>query len=241
MAVLEIALLIIGAVLLIGSFFITEKLSPSEVQKMAELSDDEIKKILDKRLQAADERIEDKIDEVIDESIGRVERSLDKETNEKIMAIHEYSDTVMDEMNKTREEITFLYSMLNDRHGEMTEMAGNLQELIHQADDVRKDVQVEEPAQVIREEPLPAFVSREKETTFSESPVEEPAYSPEIAQTESVAFDEETESEIFGGEGNHNKRILELASQGMDAVEIAKELSLGTGEVQLVLDLYRRS
>ena len=84
MAVLEIALLIIGVVLLIGSFFITEKLSNSEVQKMAELSDDEIKKILEKRLQAADERIEGKIDEVIDESVGRVERSLDKETNEKI-------------------------------------------------------------------------------------------------------------------------------------------------------------
>ena len=45
----------------------------------------------------------------------------------------------MDEMNKTREEITFLYSMLNDRHGEMTEMAGNLQELIHQADDIQKE------------------------------------------------------------------------------------------------------
>ncbi len=241
MAVLEIALLIIGVVLLIGSFFITEKLSTSEVQKMAELSDEEIKKILDKRLQAADDRIEEKIGDAIDNSIGRVERSLDKETNEKIMAIHEYSDTVMDEMTKTREEITFLYSMLNDRHGEMTEMAGNLQELIHQADDVRKDVQTEEAAPVIREEPFPAFVSRMKEEPFSEPSFVEPAHLPEDVQTESTAFDDEAGNELFGGEGNHNKRILELASQGMDAVEIAKELSLGTGEVQLVLDLYRRS
>ncbi len=243
MAVLEIALLIIGVVLLIGSFFITEKLSSSEVQKMAELSDDEIKKILDRKLQAADERIEGKIDDVIDESINRVERSLDKETNEKIMAIHEYSDTVMDEMNKTREEITFLYSMLNDRHGEMTEMAGNLQELIHQAGDVRKDMQTETiaPAPVTREESFSAPATREEEPAFQEISFEEPEGAPEIAQTEDPVFEDESESELFGGEGNHNRRILELASQGMDAVEIAKELSLGTGEVQLVLDLYRRS
>lgn len=241
MAVLEIALLIIGVVLLIGSFFITEKLSTSEVQKMAELSDDEIKKILEKRLQAADERIEGKIDDVIEESVGRVERSLDRETNEKIMAIHEYSDTVMDEMNKTREEITFLYSMLNDRHGEMTEMAGSLQELIHQADDVRKESHIEEPDMASQERTAPAPLPEEKEVAFSDISFEEPEVSSETTQTGDGAVEEEQESEIFGGEGNHNKRILELEAQGMDAVEIAKELSLGTGEVQLVLDLYRRS
>ncbi len=244
MAVLEIALLIIGVVLLIGSFFITEKLSNSEVQKMAELSDDEIKKILEKRLQAADERIEGKIDEVIDESVGRVERSLDKETNEKIMAIHEYSDTVMDEMNKTREEITFLYSMLNDRHGEMTEMAGDLQELIHQAGDARKSAQQEEaapPVQKQPEKPIPTPIVPEREMSASEVFAEELLSEETAAETESEIAEGSVSDEEFGGEGNHNGRILELAAQGMDAVTIAKELSLGTGEVQLVLDLFRRS
>ena len=249
MAVLEIALLIIGVVLLIGSFFITEKLSNSEVQKMAELSDDEIKKILDKRLQAADERIEGKIDETIDESMGRVERSLDKETNESIMAIHEYSDTVMDEMNKTREEITFLYSMLNDRHGEMTEMAGDLQELIHQADDARKNTQQEEPVPPLHmqlekpqpEKPISIPPVPEREVPASELFLDEPVSMTDDPGTEPGTAEDTAYDEELGGEGNHNGRILELAAQGMDAVAIAKELSLGTGEVQLVLDLFRRS
>ena len=243
MAVLEIALLIIGVVLLIGSFFITEKLSNQEVQKMAELSDDEIKKILEKRLKAADERIEGKITDAIDNSIGQVERSLDKETNEKIMAIHEYSDTVMDEMNKTREEITFLYSMLNDRHGEMTEMAGSLKELIHRAGDARKSVQEETPQPVLiqPEKPSPIPPVPEREIPASEVFAEEPVSDELSSQAEELIPEDDIEDEIIGGEGNHNGRILELAAQGMDAVDIAKELSLGTGEVQLVLDLFRRS
>ncbi len=244
MAVLEIALLIIGVVLLIGSFFITEKLSNTEVQKMAELSDDEIKKILEKRLQAADERIDGKIEDAIDNSIGKVERSLDKETNEKIMAIHEYSDTVMDEMNKTREEITFLYSMLNDRHGEMTEMAGSLKELIHQAGDAKRSVQQEEaiqPVPIQPEKPAPTMHLPEREIPASELFAEEPLSVAESPGESELLPEDEAEDETFGGEGNHNGRILELAAQGMDAVDIAKELSLGTGEVQLVLDLFRRS
>lgn len=220
MTALEIILILIGLILLVGSFFIAEKLTPSEIQKMAELSDAEIKKILEKRLDAANNRIEDQIDEAIDGSIEKVERSLDKETNEKIMAINEYSDTVMDEMNKTRDEITFLYSMLNDRHHEMTEMAGSLQGLIDQADEAKKVKSA-----------LETFsVAPEPETTI-----------PELADVNTLTTEEEgLSAEELGGEGNHNSRILELASQGKSAVEIAKDLSLGVGEVQLVLELFHR-
>lgn len=40
------------------------------------------------------------------------------------------------------------------------------------------------------------------------------------------------------GTNNHNRRILELFRQGKNTVEIAKELNLGVGEVQLVIDLF---
>lgn len=220
MTALEVILLLIGVILLIGSFFVAEKLTPSEIQKMAELSDAEIKKILEKRLDAADSRIEGKIDDAIDDSIGKVERSLDKETNEKIMAIHEYSDTVMDDMNKTREEITFLYSMLNDRYNEMTGMAGDLKGLIEQADDAKK--------------------AKSALETFAAIP-EKPEVIPELTEIDTFSEDiTPAEEDPFRGEGNHNSRILELAAQGKSAVEIAKTLSLGVGEVQLVLELFHR-
>ena len=47
--------------------------------------------------------------------------------------------------------------------------------------------------------------------------------------------EEEKEPEMI----NHNARILELHKAGYSDVEIAKELGLGTGEVRLVLGLFR--
>ena len=38
---------------------------------------------------------------------------------------------------------------------------------------------------------------------------------------------------------NGNDRILELYKQGMPAVEIARNLGRGVGEVKLVIDLFR--
>ena len=46
MTTIEIILLLVGCVFMIGSFFISEKLSSSELNKIAELSEDELKKII---------------------------------------------------------------------------------------------------------------------------------------------------------------------------------------------------
>ena len=46
------------------------------------------------------------------------------------MAISEFSDTVMENMNKTHNEIMFLYSMLNDKHAAMTQHAEELQKMM---------------------------------------------------------------------------------------------------------------
>ena len=106
-------LLLTGVVFMVGSFFITERLSPSELNKITELSKDELGRIIDGALADAKSKVEESIEAQIDASSEQVERALEKETNEKIMAISEYSDTVMENMNKTHNEIMFLYNMLN--------------------------------------------------------------------------------------------------------------------------------
>ena len=105
-------LLLTGVVFMVGSFFITERLSPSELNKITELSKDELGRIIDGALADAKSKVEESIEAQIDASSEQVERALEKETNEKIMAISEYSDTVMENMNKTHNEIMFLYNML---------------------------------------------------------------------------------------------------------------------------------
>ena len=131
---LEITLLLVGIVFMVGSFLITERLSGSELNKVSELSEDEIRRILERELTSAQQKIDTQIEQSIvnsiEQSSDRVDRALDKETNEKIMAISEFSDTVMENMNKTHNEIMFLYSMLNDKHATMTEHMEELQKLL---------------------------------------------------------------------------------------------------------------
>ena len=227
-------LLLIGVVFMIGSFFVTEKLSPSELNQIAELSEEELKRIIDRGLKNAETRIEDAIDEQVDQSSEKVDRSLEKVTNDKIMAISEYSDTVIESMNKTHNEIMFLYSMLNDKHKELTGMAADLQRL---AADVRS---LEEKA------PLTApQAASERAAAVSAASAVTPV-SVETADTterETAAApaeqkEEMPETEETKQEGLHAE-ILKLKKLGMTEVQIAKKLGIGIGEVRLVNGLYR--
>lgn len=218
---IEIFLLLIGAVFMVGSFFITEKLSPSELSKIARLSEGELKKIIGRGLEDANSKIEDAIDEQIETSTEKTDRALEKVTNEKIMAISEYSDTVLENMNKVHNEIMFLYNMLNDKHTELTGMASDLQRLAADVRNMQENMTVSPVTAAVTAEPL---VTQEVVATVKEIPEE-----PETLQEESA--DEEKE--------NHNKEILALHKEGISDVEIARRFGLGLGEVKLVIGLYK--
>jgi DNA-binding NarL/FixJ family response regulator len=207
----EIVLILIGIIFMIGSFMVTEKLSSSELDSIAKMSETEIKVILDKEMDRSTVHIQEQIEGAIDASIDKVERALDKETNEKIMAISEYSDTVLESMNKTHNEIMFLYSMLNDKHAELTDLSaelskvatkveGNIETASAQTDDVREEIK-----------------EKEQETVISKE-------EPKVSEEEN---------------GNHNEKILELYNQGKTYIDIAKELGLVQGEVKLVVELFK--
>ena len=227
-------LLLIGVVFMIGSFFVTAKLSPSELNQIAELSEEELKRIIDRGLKNAETRIEDAIDEQVDQSSEKVDRSLEKVTNDKIMAISEYSDTVIESMNKTHNEIMFLYSMLNDKHTELTGMAADLQRL---AADVRS---LEEKAPLTAPQAAPeraATVSAASAVTLV--PVEKAdTTGRETAAAPAEQKEEMPETEETKQEGLHAE-ILKLKKLGMTEVQIAKKLGIGIGEVRLVNGLYR--
>ena len=227
-------LLLIGVVFMIGSFFVTEKLSPSELNQIAELSEEELKRIIDRGLKNAETRIEDAIDEQVDQSSEKVDRSLEKVTNDKIMAISEYSDTVIESMNRTHNEIMFLYSMLNDKHTELTGMAADLQRL---AADVRS---LEEKAPLTAPQAAPeraAAVSAASAVT--PVPVEKAdTTGRETAAAPAEQKEEMPETEETKQEGLHAE-ILKLKKLGMTEVQIAKKLGIGIGEVRLVNGLYR--
>ena len=137
---------------------------------------------------------------------------MEKETNEKIMAINEYSNTVIESMNKTHNEILFLYNMLNDKHTELTGLASQLQ-------------QFSEQVKHTQDEMMTHLTAR---TEVSEPVEEQPQ---QISPKASVA--EETDN------GSFNDQVLALHQNGVSDVEIARKLGRGLGEVKLVIGLYK--
>ncbi len=153
------------------------------------------------------------------------ERMMEKECNEKIMAISEYSDTVVESMNKTHNEIMFLYSMLNDKHAELTDFSAKLNELA-------KELEKKDEAIVGHLSYSAPF--EEKKEPAGAGKDESAAFRTEIKEENFLPEEDADDSE----ESNHNADILALHKQGKSAIDIARELALGLGEVQLVIGLY---
>ena len=331
MTTLEITLIIIGVVFLIGSFMVNDKLSHKDLDKIADMSAEELKIITEKEVTAAKKDLSDALDEEITQKQDETKRSLEKEANSKIMAINEYSDTVLDSINKAHNEIMFLYSMLNDKHDELTRLSGDIDKASSRlrssfeplsADSAKRaekpSVAVQKPAEPksgtmqqdtkpdmkqmtgidisgdidkassrLRSsfEPLSADSAKraEKPSVAVQKPAEPKSGTmqqdtkPDMKQMTGIdisgiiktqpasaapaskagatattgtaaAVSVKASDAAFGTPAgssanadviNHTHEILKLYKSGKSNVEIAKLLSLGTGEVKLIIDLYK--
>ena len=221
MTAVEITLIIVGIVFLLVSFLVQEKLSPKDIESISNLSENELKIIVEKQLKNANDQVEDAITDVVEDKTETTKRALEKETNEKIMAIDEYSNTVLESMNKTHNEILFLYSMLNDKHTELTDLAAQLQQFSEQMKHTENEVL----------ENLALAAQDVRQKVNETKPIDEN----EVILASLGTDAKGTEQDQI----NHNDRILMLHQQGLSDVEIARELGLGLGEVKLVIGLFK--
>mgnify|MGYP000510906411 FL=1 len=247
MTMIEIILLLVGCVFMIGSFFISEKLSSSELDKIAELSEDELKKIIEREVNNAGTQMDEVIEQKIEEAGEQAERAMEKESNEQIMQIHEYSETVMESMKKTHDEIMFLYSMLNDKHTEMTSMTGDLQRLAADIRNLQENLSAKAGTSIRK---LVAESHVVQQPVMKQNAVVQPMTEtidvqpePEVQVNRFQEIQEpeqKTEKpETADAQGMSNDMILKLYEQGLSKVEIAKQLGRGLGEVNLVIELYK--
>lgn len=237
MTALEITLIVIGVVFLVGSFFVSDKLSQKDVDQIAKMSEEELRVILDRQLEKAKAEIQNAIETGIDETTEETKRALEKETNDKINGISEYSDTVLESINKSHNEIMFLYSMLNDKHKDLTDLAANLQKLTANLHDVEQQMTEKTlRAQARLQQPEPV-IEKPAKVQKKEIPVEKKVKSESIKKAVEVRKKPETDTEI--NEKNDNDAILRLHAEGKSDVEIAKLLDRGLGEVRLVIGLHK--
>ena len=105
MGALEIFLLIAGGIILILGFLL-----PQSKNKISDetkgLVREEIKILVSQEMDDIKSHVDDVVDEAVGYAVEKTERSLERLTNEKIMAVNEYSDTVLQEIHKNHEEVT---------------------------------------------------------------------------------------------------------------------------------------
>ena len=81
MTAVEITLIIVGIVFLLVSFLVQEKLSPRDIESITNLSENELKIIVEKQLKNANDQVEDAITDVVEDKTETTKRALEKETN----------------------------------------------------------------------------------------------------------------------------------------------------------------
>lgn len=162
---MEVALLVLGAGAFVASFVLPDRKQEGEGQ---EIDPELIRSLIDKEMADARTRVSEVVDETLDYAVEKTERASERISNEKIMAISEYSETVLADMNKTHQEIIFLYDMLNDKHKNLKETA---QKVDKTAKEAEEKVNAVANALVVEKEPEAKLIG-EPVSQAKEKPVQ---------------------------------------------------------------------
>ena len=110
---LEIALLTIGLIVIVASFVFSSKSDGDTMRNVKDVT------FTDKQKEDIKKQIMDILDEQIENVKEQTEISLDKLSNQKMLEMNEYSDTILQEINRNHNEVMFLYYMLNEKKKEI--------------------------------------------------------------------------------------------------------------------------
>lgn len=110
---LEIALLTIGLIVIVASFVFSSKSDGDTMHNVKDVT------FTDKQKDDIKKQIMDILDEQTENVKEQTEISLDKLSNQKMLEMNEYSDTILQEINRNHNEVMFLYDMLNEKKKEI--------------------------------------------------------------------------------------------------------------------------
>ena len=131
MVVLELAMIVIGLGAVIYSFRMMQNHNEGQEGTSDNLTEHqtELTQKVEELVQEQKEELENRVEQIFQETDDR----LSELSNEKIMGMSEYSDQVLDKIEKNHAEAVFLYDMLNEKQEEM-------KQLVAQMDSVKADL-----------------------------------------------------------------------------------------------------
>lgn len=232
MTLYNVILILLGLIIIGMSYFISEKLTSKDnkeqqsvqanidVEQFWSVSKDEIEKKIERLLKNRDEEI-----------IANTDEELSKISNEKIIAVNEYSNQVLEKIDQNHKEVVFLYNMLNDKEAELKEYISEFNvtkaKLINIIDDLKHQYDIMEKR--IKDNQNVSSNNNVSKTIKTLTDKSKKDISNNVYDTN----DEKT-SNI-----DKNKMVIKLYKEGHSVVEISKILNMGQGEVNFIINLAK--
>lgn len=205
MTVAEIVILIIGAILFTISFFIPDRDSEGNMdgQVSKEMAKKAVKDAVSEEMKQVKVSIEEAYEDSITDNKDKMERFMDRLTNEKMMAVSEYSDTVLEQIHKDHEEAVFLYDMIDSKYTQVKSTAAEINQLEKDVRKLSENIKVGEVdsgavkrervvTPVVEAEPVKAPVK----TTVKEETVSAASFEPITApKIDEILASQETKAE----------------------------------------------
>lgn len=254
----EIALLIVGILLVLASIFLVKKKDNEGA------SDLDIDKIVDASEKKIDKLIKDRISVISNEKVIETDDSLSKISNEKIMSMNEFSEQVLQKIEANNKEVVFMYDLLNKKEEELKkditrleQLEKNIEFLLEKEKNLNQELKERQSEMsstrvertVVQTSPIEKKVEKrtdKKDSTIS-TKVNHQKES-ETGRSKVSLLDDEKELEALlngavspmGVKNNKNEMVINLYKEGKSIKDIAKLLGMGQGEVKLMINLQER-
>lgn len=221
MNTLEIWLLIIGIIITVISFLLVARSNQETNDR--NLSDsiiiDSQDKMISKTIIEKKNAFEESIKDINEEYIENSKRELNQTTNEKMIVIQEFADQLIDDIKNNREEVFFLYQILNEKENTLKKSDISL------STNVR-----EQKLEYSQAEALNIAKANNVNVLKNDNFKQEVG---NIDNSNESEFDLEDKKEKY-------KKIIGLYNEGNSIAQISKTLSLGQGEVKLYIDINKK-
>ncbi|MCR4717733.1 MAG: hypothetical protein K5656_11205 [Lachnospiraceae bacterium] len=225
MSALTVFLTIIGICLIIISFLFFDKEEEGPVKGVVKLNDYELD---DEEMSKLQDSIRSSVKDYSEQLVDETNLKMTNSSNQKMVEINELAEQVLADIEKARKELVFLFDMLEDKSGSLKAyVSTSAERLFAMQQDVMRVVPKEDVAKVEQ-----ALHSENTESQVKERLISQVEDSENLkVNPDDMEGDEEVQL--------RNEKILSMYDNNEEVLTIAKELNMGVGEVQLVIDLYR--
>lgn len=230
---LDIVILIIGGLLILVSCFLVER-KKSEEPKLAE---ETTKRQLQESLQQFELQAQAALEEAASACTDETKEELNRLTNEKIIAVSEFGEQLLAKLENSHQEVVFLYDMMMNKEEEMKSTLNRMEVLrkenqafIEKIMELR-DAKIKAMGKTETGKPKTKAKAIAEQKKQEQKPVVQTSHTEPAAEKKQNNYEEELPENI-------KRQILELHQKKLSVKEISRRLSVGQGEVKLIIDLY---